>query len=76
MKRLLWLAAGLIGALLLLYLVLHDPDFDAFDAQREAWHRRCDAYLDKPVVTPQARDCERELNEMMAYAKRKGWDRR
>jgi hypothetical protein len=44
-----------------------------FSQRREAWHRRCDAYVDKPATTPEAQACARELSELTAYAKRKGW---
>ncbi len=47
----------------------------AFDAQRNAWHRKCDAYLQTPLTNPAARACNQELNELTAYAKRQGWDR-
>jgi hypothetical protein len=48
-------------------------DYRAFDAKRRDWHLRCDAYVDKPVTSPAARDCARELEELIAYAKQKGW---
>lgn len=51
-------------------------DYRAFDAQREAWHRRCDAYVNvQPTAANAAalQACQQELAEMMAYAKRKGW---
>jgi hypothetical protein len=47
--------------------------FLAFDKQRDDWHRRCDIYIGKPVTTPAARECVREMEEMTAYAKRQGW---
>lgn len=62
------------GAVLLFGLVQWmRADYIAFDAQREAWHRRCDAYLGKPATTPAAQACADELQELMAYAERKGW---
>lgn len=71
-----WLLAGL-AALGLLYLLLRDPDYAAFDAQREDWHRRCDAYIGVTVSVSNRdviADCKREMDELLAYAKRKGWN--
>lgn len=52
-------------------------DYLAFDAQREDWHRRCDAYVGirEPVASNSAAaaDCKQDLDEMTAYAARKGW---
>jgi len=64
----------LLVAVVVLFTLFYNSrsDFRAFDAQREDWHRRCDAYINAPG--PQAADCKRELNELMAYAKRKGWN--
>jgi hypothetical protein len=49
-------------------------DYRAFDAQREDWHRRCDAYLapNEPDAEHTAA-CQREAAELLAYAKQKGW---
>lgn len=58
------------------YFLLRDPDFAAFDAQREAWHWRCDAYIDvRTTETNRAQiaACQQQLEELTAYAKRKGW---
>lgn len=46
----------------------------AFSAQREAWHRKCDAYRQTPLSDPVAAACAKELNEMVAYAKQQGWN--
>jgi hypothetical protein len=45
----------------------------AFEQHRTEWHQRCDAYVGKPVVSEEAKDCARELSAMMAYKKEKGW---
>lgn len=73
-KKWLWILGGLVilGAL----ATAGRGDYRAFDAQREAWHRRCDVYVGK-AVRPQDREaaeaCKRELDALMAYAKQKGW---
>jgi hypothetical protein len=46
-----------------------------FAEQRDAWHRKCDVYVDRPVVTPEARTCQEELRALTAYAKQQGWDK-
>jgi hypothetical protein len=67
-----------VGAVLmvpigLLYCGADHQRFLAFDAQRDAWHRKCDAYLTTPLTNPAAFACNQELNELTAYAKRQGW---
>ena len=59
----------------LLYVLFGRSDYHAFDLRREAWHLRCDRYVDAPALatTPAALDCGRELQELLAYARRKGW---
>jgi hypothetical protein len=47
--------------------------FLAFAQQRDAWHRRCDVYIGKFAASAEGRDCQRELDAMMAYAQRQGW---
>ena len=54
----------LLGSLLVLvalwaslYFGEEHQRFLEFDKQREAWHRRCDAYIDQPLVTQAAKDC-------------------
>ena len=70
----------LIGVAVVLYVVVQwsRADYLAFDAQREAWHRRCDAYVGRAVSgddATRAKACETELAELTAYATRKGWNR-
>jgi len=57
----------------LLYCGADHQRFLEFDAQRNAWHRKCDAYLKTPLTNPAAFACNQELNELTAYAKRQGW---
>lgn len=45
----------------------------AFKEQRDAWHRKCDVYVDQPVTTPAAKACAEELKALTAYAKQQGW---
>jgi hypothetical protein len=71
--RTLWIVVGLV--LLFVVFYVSRSDYRAFDAQREAWHRRCDDYIGKEGSDPRIADCQRELEELMAYAKRKGWAR-
>ncbi len=76
--RWLWWTVIVFVAFLLVRWALRDPDFGAFDAQREAWHRRCDAYIGQPAIgsnRAMITDCKRELDELLAYGKRKGWAR-
>lgn len=66
----------IIAAVLIVgYFVIQSmrSDYLAFDRQREDWHRRCDVYIGKATSAPAAIACKAELDEMMAYAKRKGW---
>lgn len=48
-------------------------EYLAFDQERQEWHQRCDVYVGKPTISPIAIDCAKDLEAMMAYAKRKGW---
>lgn len=70
-----------VGAVLALPIVLlycgeDHQRFLKFAEQRDAWHRKCDAYIGRlPGADPVARACQRELDEMTAYAKRQGWDK-
>ena len=74
----LWVAlapAVLIGAYALVQW--SRQDYLEFAAHRDDWHRRCDAYISAPPslgrVAQVAAACKTELDEMMAYAIRKGW---
>ena len=45
----------------------------AYERRLEQWHRRCDAYVGKPTTGPLLDGCRRDLDELRAYAKGKGW---
>lgn len=68
-----------VGGLVVLYVVIQfsRADYLAFDQKREDWHRRCDAYAgDHPRITDdpvKTGACAQELQELIAYAKQKGW---
>jgi hypothetical protein len=70
--------ALIVGVLLALPVVMlycgeDHQRFLKFAEQRDAWHRRCDVYVNRPVITPQAQTCAEELRAMTAYAKQQGW---
>lgn len=75
MKAWPWLVlGGLIGGYFLVQW--SRQDFLEFRSRREDWHRRCDAYISAPPSlgrAEQAAGCKAELNELTAYAMRKGW---
>lgn len=75
MNRTLYLAIGFIAFILLLRFALHDPEFDAFAARRTDWHMRCDRYVGpiSDADRPKALACKAELDELTAFATRKGW---
>jgi hypothetical protein len=76
MKTILFvLGAGLVAFLALAYFGPEHQRFLEFDRQRDAWHRRCDLYIGKPAISPEARACKEELDAMTAYATRQGWNR-
>lgn len=62
-----------IASIALVYVARDHEQFAAFEVQRDAWHRRCDAYVGKPAVTPEARQCDAESSVLNAYAKSRGW---
>jgi predicted nucleic acid-binding Zn ribbon protein len=70
---------GVVGVLaLLLALLYFSPDHQAFldyAARRDAWHRRCDQFVNRVSAEPAAKACHEELNAMVAEAKRRGWTR-
>lgn len=50
-------------------------DYLAFVERRDLWHKRCDVYRDTPLKgSPAAQLCDKELTELVAYAKAKGWN--
>ena len=54
------------------------PDHQAFldfAARREAWHRRCDQYVNQRITDAAGRACKEELDGFFAEAKAHGWDR-
>jgi hypothetical protein len=67
------------GLIVAAYFVIQwfRADYLAFADRREDWHRRCAATQSwgrsgraaDQALTP----CQRELNELWAYARRKGW---
>lgn len=75
--RLLLILAAIIGIPVLIVQCSADHQrYVKFSEQRDAWHRKCDAYRDVKVGDPRApiaAACQRELNELTAYAKRQGW---
>jgi len=73
-RILLVVGAILSSPIVFLYCGEDHQRFIQFSEQRDAWHRKCDGYIDRPAVTPAARACAEELTSMMAYAKRQGWD--
>lgn len=74
MKKLLIVAGILIAAFVLIQF--SRSDFRAFEARREAWYQRGSAYVGSTAtrIDPvRATECNRELAELVAYAKQKGW---
>ena len=49
--------------------------FLEFSARRDAWHQKCDRYVNVPNTRsdPAAQACQTELAALMAEAKREGW---
>jgi len=47
--------------------------FVAFTEDRDAWHRRCDAYRQAPLSDPIASACNVELQRLTDLAAREGW---
>lgn len=72
-------AVVLVGVLALaatvasLYFSEDHQRYVAFEAQRAAWHQRCDTWVDTSPATPEAKRCAAELTELMDYARRQGW---
>lgn len=44
-----------------------------FDQRRQAWHQKCDRYVDVRLTDPMAKACNDELLALTAEAKREGW---
>lgn len=63
----------LASPIAMLYCGADHQRFIAFEAQRDAWHRKCDAYLKTPLSNPAAAACNQELEALTAYAKQQGW---
>jgi hypothetical protein len=67
-----------LGGLILLFVLVQwsRSDYLEFSQRRDDWHRRCDAYTgDSPKIrdADKASTCQREAEELVAYAKQKGW---
>lgn len=79
-RRVLFAVGAVVVAVIGLVYVGEDHQrFIAFTAQRDAWHRKCDLYTGKTPAelgsdAQEARGCAAELDELMAYAKRQGWN--
>lgn len=78
-KRRLWPWLSIAGVVIAYFVIQASrADYLAFDARREEWHRRCDAYRNRTTGTPEELErihaCKVELDEMFAYAKQKGWN--
>lgn len=49
-------------------------EYLAFSQKRDLWLARCEVYKDTPLRdSPAAQLCNKELQELTAYAKAKGW---
>ena len=76
-KRIL-VGVAVIVALLVVAAFVWEWDTDRalyrqFQEETAAWHARCDAYVDQPVVTLEAKACAESLEAMLAIKKRHGW---
>lgn len=69
-----WVVAVVAVAMLIGLIYISRSDYRAFSARRDAWHVRCDRYVGTQNRSPDALACKSELDEMFAYAKRKGWN--
>ena len=75
-SRAAWMALGLVLFLAAVFIgsqMFPNEELKAFQAQREAWHQKCDQYLKTPLTNPQAAACNEELNALVASAKQRGW---
>ena len=49
-------------------------EYRQFVERRQAWHERCDVYRTTPSSTaPAAQMCAKELEELTALARSRGW---
>ena len=63
-----------VGLFVFWFIRSSRADYREYERDLEGWHRRCDAYVNKPAAAdPRTADCQREFDELLAYAKRKGW---
>jgi hypothetical protein len=69
------LAVLIVLLALAIYGLNQRSAYTDFKARREAWHTRCDRYRDQPLVTPEARQCEADLQALVSEAQRRGWTR-
>jgi len=63
------LVAGIFVALLLYEWQARREAFADFRDRLQAWHARCDAYVDQPVVSDEAKACLAELQRLSAEKK-------
>ena len=63
----------LASPIVMMYCGEDHQRFLKFAEQRDAWHRKCDAYRQTPLTNPAAAACNQELAELTAYAKQQGW---
>lgn len=69
------LAIVIVLLVLFVYMLNQRSAYTDFKDRREAWHERCDRYRDTPLTTPEARQCNADLQALAAEARRHGWTR-
>ena len=67
-------AFGLVAIGVLWYLTFGRAEWYRFAAARDAWHARCDAYVGRTIESREVRECEADLQRLVAWGKREGWD--
>lgn len=69
------LLVALVGVVVLTvnYFVSDSQQFDAWTKQRDDWKARCSQYVDQPVTSAAARECQQDLQVLTAEARRHGW---
>jgi hypothetical protein len=53
--------------------IANNQRFQAFVEKRKMWHQNCDIYVNKPLKTEEAKACQAQLVDLIAYAKAQGW---
>jgi len=67
------------GCAVMMYFGPEHQAYLAFDRERQAWHARCDVYIDKSERNVPAdqiaeyRRCAADLERMMSTARARGW---